>query len=70
MVGVDSSPRIPRASIFSSTETTPICPEAVLELESFMTSFTSSGVNYNAAFERAFSFFSDSLDTTGKTVYH
>ena len=65
LVGVDvNSPRIPRASIFSATETTPICPEAVLELEAFMTSFSPSGMaDYNAAFEKAFSFFSNDLDT-------
>ena len=68
LVGVDSTPMIPRASIFGSRdpdpETIPVCPEAVLEMEAFMTSFSPSVPNYNAAFERAFGLFGDD-NTTG-----
>lgn len=64
LVGVDDTPVIPRASIFSQTETIPFCPEAVLEMEAFMMSFTPSRANHNAAFETAFDLFSDD-NTTG-----
>ena len=69
LVGVSDTPVIPRASIFGSRdpnpETIPICPEAILEMEAFMTSFDPEKPNYNAAFERAFSLFSDG-NTTGE----
>jgi hypothetical protein len=69
LVGVESPPVIPRASIFGSRdqnpETIPICPEAILEMEAFMTSFTPDTVDYSASFERAFSLFSDG-NTTGE----
>ena len=71
LVGVGNTPVIPRASIFGSQdpnpETIPICPEAILEMEAFMTSFLSEQTrpNHNAAFERAFSLFSDG-NTTGE----
>ena len=67
-MGVGDAPVIPRASIFSQSETIPVCPEAILEMEAFMTSFTSSNIDnpdYNAAFEKAFDLFSDD-NTTGE----
>ena len=68
LVGVDIRPVIPRAAIFQTASTIPICSEAILELESFMTSFTPTAVNYGDAFDKAFSLFSDS-SATGTLVH-
>ena len=64
LVGVNSSPQIPRATIFSTTtETIPVCAEAIIELESFITSFSPISANYDEAFSTAFNLFSDSNAT-------
>ena len=68
LVGVDIRPVIPRAAIFQTASTIPICSEAILELESFMTSFTPTSVDHNATFVKAFSLFSDS-SATGTCIH-
>ena len=60
IVGVDSLPQIPRARIFdAASETIPLCTEAAIQLETFVTSFTPGAVNYAQAFNKAFSLFSN-----------
>lgn len=67
LVGADTSPVIPRATIFSTAdETIPICTEAVIELEGFVTSFTPGGTpDYGAAFDKAFNLFSNNATIGG-----
>lgn len=71
LVAVDESPSRPRAPIFSmATETVPVCAEAVIELETFATSFSPRGTNYNAAFSTAYSLFSDNHATGTLTAHY
>ena len=50
-----------------ATETIPVCAEAVIEMETFITSLTPSGADYSAAVTKAFGYFSDS-HVTGENM--